>query len=223
MKPALVSVKSALPALLGRHCYLWLQKLELPGYGMHSGWYLDRPSPVFIQRRSGHLPSPSIMCSNYLDAGTTLALGGCCGFPRPPVEAYMKTSTLAWSLVAGLAFTAAPLHAQHVSGEVVVHGGPVAGRVVVDDGYSSYRRPARRVVVERYAPRVVRVERFRHRHGKHWRRNGYREVIVYYIDGRYYDRAGWDHPRAHEVIVYQRDGRFYTDARDRDERDDRDD
>ena len=133
----------------------------------------------------------------------------------------MKTSTLAWSLAASLAFAVAPLHAQHVSGEVVVRGGPVAGRVVVDDGYSSYRRPARRVVVERYAPRVVRVERFRHRHGKHWRRSGYREVIVYYIDGRYYDRAGWDHPRAHEVIVYERDGRFYSDDRDRGDRDDK--
>lgn len=135
----------------------------------------------------------------------------------------MKTSTLAWSLAAGLAFTAAPLHAQHVSGEVVVRGGPVAGRVVLHDGYSSYRRPARRVVVERYAPRVVRVERFRHRHGKHWRRDGYREVIVYYIDGRYYDRAGWDHPRAHEVVVYERDGRFYRDDRDRGDRNDGDD
>jgi hypothetical protein len=126
----------------------------------------------------------------------------------------MKTSTLAWSLVAGLALVVPPLYAQQVSAEVVVRGGPVAGRVLVNDGYSSYRRPARRVVVERYAPRLVLVERFRHRHGKHWRRKGYREVIVYYIDGRYYDRAGWGQPRAHEVIVYERDGRFYRDDRD---------
>ena len=132
----------------------------------------------------------------------------------------MKTSSLAWSLAAGLAFTASPLDAQNVSAEVMVRGGPVAGRVVVDDGYSSYRRSARRVVVERYPPRVVRVERFRHRHGKHWRRNGYREVIVYYFDGRYYDRAGWRHPRAHQVIVYERAGRFYSDDRDRGDRDD---
>ena len=104
----------------------------------------------------------------------------------------------------------------------MVRGGPVAGRIVVDDGHSSYRRPGRRVVVERYAARVVRVERFRHHHRKYWRRNGYREVIVYYIDGRYYDRAGWDHPRAEEVVVYERDGRFYGDDRDRDGRNDRD-
>lgn len=122
----------------------------------------------------------------------------------------MKTSTCAWSLVAGLTLMAAPLYAQRVSAEVVVRRGPVAGRVVVDDGYSSYRRPVRRLVVERHAPRVLRVERFRHRHGKHWKRHGYREVVVYYIHNRYYDRAGWDHKRGREVIVYERDGRFYS-------------
>jgi hypothetical protein len=51
--------------------------------------------------------------------------------------------------------------------------------------------------------------RFRHRHGNHWRRHGYREVVVYYIDGRYYDRAGRGHHRGYEVVVYERDGRFY--------------
>jgi len=53
------------------------------------------------------------------------------------------------------------------------------------------------------------VERLRQRHGKHWKRHGYREVVVYYIDGRYYDRAGWDR-RGYEVVVYERDGRFYA-------------
>ena len=70
----------------------------------------------------------------------------------------MKTSTCAWSLVAGLALLATPLHAQRVSAEVVVRGGPVAGRVAVNDGYSSYRPPVRRVVVERHAPRMLRGE-----------------------------------------------------------------
>lgn len=121
----------------------------------------------------------------------------------------MRTRTCAWSLVAGLAFLATPLHAQRVSAEVVVRGGPVAGRATVHDGYSSYRRPVRRVVMERHAPRVLRVERLRQRHGKHWKRHGYREVVVYYIDGRYYDRAGWDR-RGYEAVVYERDGRFYT-------------
>ena len=121
----------------------------------------------------------------------------------------MKTSTCAWSLVAGLALLATPLHAQRVSAAVVVRSGPVAGRVAVNDGYSSYRPPVRRVVVERHAPRLLRVERFRHRQGKHWKRRGYRQVVVYYIDGRYYDRDGWG-GRGHEVVVYERDGRFYV-------------
>jgi hypothetical protein len=34
-------------------------------------------------------------------------------------------------------------------------------------------------------------------------------VVVYYIDGRYYDRDGWGHRRARAVVVYERDGRFY--------------
>ena len=132
----------------------------------------------------------------------------------------MKTSTRAWSLVAGLALMATPLHAQRVSAEVVVRGGPVAGRVAVDDGYSSYRRPVRRVVVERHVPRVLRVERLRHRHWKHWRRHGYRAVVVYYIDGRYYDRS-WGRHHGHQVVVYERRGRLYR--VDRDDRDDRND
>ncbi len=34
-------------------------------------------------------------------------------------------------------------------------------------------------------------------------------MVVYYIDGRYYDHAGWGHQRGYEVVVYERDGRFY--------------
>jgi hypothetical protein len=120
----------------------------------------------------------------------------------------MKTSTYVWSSVAGLALLATPLHAQRISTDIVVRSGPVAGRVSIDDGYSTYRRPVRRVVVERHAPRVVRVERFRHGRGKHWRRYQYREVVVYFVDGRYYDRADWGN-RGREVVVYERDGRFY--------------
>jgi hypothetical protein len=121
----------------------------------------------------------------------------------------MNTSTCAWSLVAGLALIATPLHAQRVSAEVVVRGGPVNGRVMAHDGYSTYHRPVRRVMVERQSPRIVQVERFRHRHWKHWRRHGYRQVVVYYIDGRYYDRAYRGHQRGYEVVVYERGGRFY--------------
>lgn len=121
----------------------------------------------------------------------------------------MKTSTLAGSLLAGLALIATPLEGQAVSGEVVVRSGPVAGRVVVADEYSSYRQPRRVVVVERYASKLIVVERMRRGHGKQWRRHGYRRVVVYRVDGRYYDR---DYPNRHvmqQVVVYEQGGRYY--------------
>jgi hypothetical protein len=121
----------------------------------------------------------------------------------------MKTSTLAGLFLASLALIATPLNGQQVSADVVVRSGPVAGRVIIQDEYSR-RPPARRVVVvKRYAPRLIVVERFRHNHGKHWKRNGYRPVVVYYVDGRYYDRIERRHPRVREIVVYERDGRYY--------------
>ena len=82
-------------------------------------------------------------------------------FTRSQLEDHMCTSATARSLLAGLVLTvaAAPLHAQRVEAGVAVYGGPVAGHVIVRDGYSTYHRPyARRVyVVER--PRIVVVER----------------------------------------------------------------
>ena len=127
----------------------------------------------------------------------------------------MNSGILAGSLLIGLLLTA-PLSAQQISAHVVVRGGPVAGHVVVANGYSTYRRP---VVVDRYAPRVIVVERVRaHRHRNYWGRNGYRPVTLYYVDGRYYDRwiAG---PRVREIVVYERDGRYYDDCdHDRDYR-----
>jgi hypothetical protein len=48
---------------------------------MYSGWSLDRLPAVSTQRRSSIHPSSPIMCGNYLDAGTALALGSLCGFP----------------------------------------------------------------------------------------------------------------------------------------------
>lgn len=129
----------------------------------------------------------------------------------------MHTST-AWSLLAGLVLTAAPLHAQHVDARVVVRSGPVAGQVVIRDGYSAYRRPVYRrpvvrrvVVVER--PRIVVVERVhRHRPAKHWSRRGYRPVTLYYWDGRYYDRLVGQRRGVRTVVVWERDGRYYHDC-----------
>lgn len=215
MKPALVSVKSDVPAL--RQVPPTSSRPQNPSIRLRHAFGPARKCPAPVSRwRRFRFPLPSsIMCSNHLGDGTTIAFL-VSAVPRPPVEAYMKTSTRAWSLLAGLALMATPLHAQRVSAEVVVRGGPAAGRVAVDHGYSSDRRPVRRVVVERHAPRIVRVERFRHRHWKQWKRHGYREVVVYYVDGRYYDQTGWGrHPgwgrhRGYQVVVYERDGRFYS-------------
>ena len=129
----------------------------------------------------------------------------------------MKTSIIAGSLLTALTLTG-PLHAQQVAADVVVRSGPVAGHVVIGHGYSTYRRPV--------APRVIVVERVRHRNhrlARSWRQHGYRQVVVYYRDGRYYDRyvRGW--PGMREVVVYERNGRLYREwDDDRDHQDDRD-
>lgn len=133
----------------------------------------------------------------------------------------MRTSVIAGSLLAALSVVA-PLHAQRVAADVVLRSGPVAGRVMIGDGYSTYRRP---VAVYRPAPvRVIVVERvYRHQRHPNWRRHGYRRVMVYYRDGRYYDRyeRGW--PAMQEIVVYERDGRYYREYRDDGDRYDRDD
>jgi hypothetical protein len=129
----------------------------------------------------------------------------------------MCTSATARSLLAGLALTVAavPLHAQRVEAVVAVYGGPVAGHVIVRDGYSTYRRPVTRRVIVVERPRIVVVERIhRHRSAKYWGRRGYRPVTVYYRDGRYYDRwVGHTHG-VREVVVWERDGRYYHDDDD---------
>lgn len=125
----------------------------------------------------------------------------------------MHTSATAWSLLAGLVLTSAPLHAQHVDARVVVRSGPVAGQVAIRDGYSTYRRPVARriVVVER--PRIVVVERVhRHHPAKHWSRRGYRPVTLYYWEGRYYDRRIAERRGMRTVVVWERDGHYYYDC-----------
>jgi hypothetical protein len=134
----------------------------------------------------------------------------------------MKTSIVAGSLLTALSL-AVPLHGQQVAADVVVRSGPVAGHVVIGNGYSTYRRPVvyrapeRVVVVERVAPRVLVIERLRHgkhRHKRHWRDQGFRPVVVYYREGRYYDRyvRGW--PEMRQIVVYERNGRLYRECDD---------
>ncbi len=118
------------------------------------------------------------------------------------------------SLLAGLVLTVAtvPLHAQRVEAGVVVHSGPVAGHVIVRDGYSTYRRPVTRRVIVVERPRIVAVERVRgHRPARHWSRRGYHPVTLYYWDGRYYDRWIGHRHGVREVVVWERDGRYYHD------------
>src|SRR6185437_11333372 len=122
------------------------------------------------------------------------------------VEDSMRTSMVAGSLLAALSF-AAPLSAQRVSADVAIRSGPVASRVIVGDGYSTYRRPV--VVYRRVPARVIVVERVYVRHRgalRHWQRRGYRPVTVFYRDGRYYDRYVRGGPPMREVVIYERDG-----------------
>ena len=114
----------------------------------------------------------------------------------------MHTSIAAGSLIAALSLVT-PLSGQQVAARVIVRSGPVAGHVVVRDGYSTYRRR----VVHRPAPaRVIVVERVAHRRG-----NKARRVTLWYYDGRYYDRYVREWPCMREVVVYERDGRYYDD------------
>ena len=133
----------------------------------------------------------------------------------------MSARILAGSLLAAL-LAAAPAAAQNVAADVLGHSGPVVGQVTVGDAYATYRRrpavivhrrPVARpvVVVERYAPRVVVVERLhRHRSSRAWSRQGYRPVTLYFRDGRYYDSWSERWPHADEIVVYERGGRYYT-------------
>lgn len=125
----------------------------------------------------------------------------------------MRSSIVAASLLATLSL-AAPLGAQQVGADIVIRSGPVAGRVSVANGYSTYRRPVvyrrapeRVIVVERYAPRVVVVERV-HRL-RHWHRQGYRQVTLFFANGRYYDREYRGRPELRAVVVLERHGRYY--------------
>jgi hypothetical protein len=124
----------------------------------------------------------------------------------------MNASVIAGSLLSGLVLVA-PLPAQQVSANVVVRSGPVAGHVVVGDGYSTYRR---RPAPHYREARVIVIERsHRHRHAGYWKRHGFRPVTIYYTNGRYYDRW-YGHPRGvRRVVVYERGGRYY-DACERD-------
>jgi hypothetical protein len=139
----------------------------------------------------------------------------------------MRTSIATGSLLTAL-LLAQPAHAQQVLADVVLETGPVAGHVVIGNGYSTYGRqrviyrrpPVRRVVVVERAPRLIMVERTRYHGRAEWARFGFRPVYLYYVDGRYFDRS-FNRAGVRQVVVYERGGRYYRDDDERYDRDDR--
>jgi hypothetical protein len=135
----------------------------------------------------------------------------------------MRTSIVLGSLLVALSLGSS-LQAQQVAADVVLRSGPIAGRVVVGEpypppAYSTYRRPVARPVMYRPPPpRLVVIERVYVRHRgleQRWRRAGFRPVVVYYRDGRYYDRADRYGAPMRQVVVYQHNGRFYQECDER--------
>ena len=75
-----------------------------------------------------------------------------------------------------------------------------------------YAAPRPVIVRRAVAPNVIYVDRMPHRGRGWWKRNGYRQAIVY-TDGRYY-YSGWTRrPGVTQVTVCTRDGRYLMDAR----------
>ena len=118
----------------------------------------------------------------------------------------------------GLVLSAPPAVAQHISAGIHVLDGPIAAHILI--GQSAYPRPVvgypRRlvVVVERYPPRILVVER-RHGGRGYWRHHRLHRVYAY--DDCYrdvdYDRHDDRNSGFREVALYERDGRFYRDDR----------
>ncbi len=134
----------------------------------------------------------------------------------------MKANVVVGGIAFGVLLATGPASAQVVQAGVVIRSGPVTGHVVVGEPAPvvAYRRPVHRVVVvERYAPPIVVVERLygpRGRANGWWRHQGYRPVVVYYDGSRYYNR--WFEGRTlRRIEVYERGGRYYRwDGYDRD-------
>jgi len=137
------------------------------------------------------------------------------------MKVLLSTAALALGLIALPEAKAQTIRAEVIIGDPYYRDRDYRDRVV-----HVYDRPVRRVVVHRYEPRVIVVNRYHpgraRGHYKHGR--DYRAVRAWYDRDRrvYYDgyRSG-----LREVTVYQIDGRYYDDyqydRRDRDRYDDR--
>ena len=122
----------------------------------------------------------------------------------------MRTLTL----IAAGALALLPLRAEaQVRGTIIIGGYPIGGVIRIGEPVPRY--PRRVVVVERDAPRVVVVEKWkRHKHSKHCRYERYRERVIYY-DRRghvYYDRY---RPGLVEREVLEHEGGYYRRGDDR--------
>lgn len=117
---------------------------------------------------------------------------------------------------------ATPAQAQRVSADIIIGGGPVAGRITINDRNRYRPRPIRRV-------EWVRVRDHRRDSWFRKMRQHARVMVVYYDrrdDCYYYDRFA---PGLDEIRVYEEDGRYYRldddryydDRYDRYDRDDR--
>ena len=117
------------------------------------------------------------------------------------------------TLLAAGALTLMPLDADaQVRGTIIIGGYPVGG--VIRIGEPAPRYPRRVVVVEREAPRVIVVERWKkHKHNRHCGHERYRHRVIYYDR---YDRVYYERPRPGlvELQVYEHDGQYYGPERD---------
>lgn len=157
------------------------------------------------------------MLHNEIRFGTALALGRYRKAWQSIVEDIVNTRNLVLGSVMLLPLlTAKPASAQRVNADIIIGGGPIAGRVIIGDrGRDEYRgrpRPIRR---------VEWIHARDYRRNDWWRRfERESRVIVVFWDRRddsyYYDRH---HSGLAEIRLYEREGRFYR--RDDDRRDGR--
>jgi hypothetical protein len=122
----------------------------------------------------------------------------------------MRTMTLL--AVAALLLVPAGADAQ-VRGTIIIGGYPVGG--VIRIGEPAPRYPRRVVIVEREAPRVIVVEKWKkHRHDRYCRHDRHRTRVIYYDrhDHVYYDRY---RPGLVEIDAWEHEGRYYRPDRDR--------
>jgi hypothetical protein len=112
----------------------------------------------------------------------------------------MKRGIVAPAIALMLGLVSVPARAQTtVQGDVLIHSGPVTGRVEVNSPPRELEREV--IVIERaHIPRG-------HAYGW-WKKHGYRAVTVYYDGSRYYGRRVV-HPGLRAVVVYERKGQYF--------------